>query len=189
MLSQHLLLSSPLSLHIVLLLARQCPALSPLDGWNSRHCLLSARVFIPPFPPFLHSLLSIHPSKHNQHSLSLTAPPTLSLSKALPSASLSFSLHISDSRSFKFMLMIFPNLISESRAWGRLCWALKVIGLQVSHTVALLWEIQRTKHPTNIAACLWIVYLSSAHTHTHTHLAVSSCCSSEKDGGRKCLRR
>lgn len=36
--------------------------------------------------------------------------------------------------SFKFMLMIFPNRISESIDWGRLQWVLKVIGLQVSHT-------------------------------------------------------
>lgn len=36
--------------------------------------------------------------------------------------------------SFKFMLMSFPNRISESIDWGRLQWVLKVIGLKVSHT-------------------------------------------------------
>lgn len=146
MLSQNLLLSSFLSPYCTVR-----ALLSPLD------CLDSRLMFSSPFPPFLHSLLSIHPSKHNQRSLSLTSLLSLSLSDALLHLLLSFSLPISDSCSFKFMLMIFPNLISESRDWGWLYWALKVIGLQMSHTVALPEGIQRIKRPTNITVFLWVV--------------------------------
>lgn len=152
MLSQNLLLSSFLSLYCTVR-----ALLSPLDCLDSRHCLLSTHVFIS--LPSIPTLSLVHSSIEIKSTLSIINFPSLSLSlsDALLHLLLSFSLPISDSCSFKFMLMIFPNLISESRDWGWLYWALKVIGLQKSHTVALLEEIQRIKRPTNITVFLWVV--------------------------------
>lgn len=121
MLSSNLLLSSFLSLYCTLR-----ALLPPLDCLGSRHCLLSNHVFIS--LPFIPSLSLVHSSIDAQSNLSITS--LLSLLHLL----LSFSLPVSDSCAFKFMLMIFPNLISESRDWGWLYRALKVIGLQVSHS-------------------------------------------------------
>lgn len=117
MLPQHLLLcSAPSPCRTV-----GCPALS----------LRLSAPFSPFSPPFLHTLIAIHPLKHNQSAPSLTS--FLSASLAFPPLCLC---------SFKFMLMIFPNRIAESIDRGRLRWVLKVIGLQVPHTAVFLEGIQ-----------------------------------------------
>lgn len=83
--------------------------------------------------------------------------------------------------SFKFMLMIFPNRISESIDWGRLQWVLKVIGLQVSHSFP----------PGDSASHQYysepLLHLFKPLRRRHTDVAPR--CSGEREGAQECPRR
>lgn len=170
----------PLSLFIALPLSDALLSL-PVIGEIEVIVYSPPLIFSSLCPPFLRFLF-IHPSKHNQRSLSSTSFHSLSLSFSF--ASLTFSLPVSDSRSFKFMLMIFPNLISESGERGRLYWALKVIGLQVSHTVA--FPVGNSTHwATRRYYSVPLNRMLSVNTRAH----MPSCCGEERDGGRERPRR
>lgn len=104
MLSQHLTLSSPLSLYCP---QPPMPCRLLLIGEIRAIVFCPLLIFSSPSPPFLHSLLFIHPSKHNQRFLSSTSFHSCSLP-------LSISLSLSFKGTFSFAPLSLSLFLSLS---------------------------------------------------------------------------